>query len=457
MRRKGVRTGWRWRRRPADAHEERDTPLTLDAGDGEDPQSALSRAIAEMGPLRGGLPRTGEASLAYSERAPLARIADAILVQALEEGASDIHIEPAESSLRVRFRVDGLLREIMPLPPHLQGALIGRYKIQSGMSVASGRVPQEGRLTVRLDDREYDLRVSVLPSLYGESLVIHIPDSSRTWRGLHSLGLTPEIQVWVEDLVLRPGGLFLLAGPPGSGKTTTLYSLLYKLNSVERKIVTVEDPIERRMSGLVQIGLDARAGLSLGDALRSLAHQDPDILVIGELRDGETARLAVDAALAGRLVLSTLNASDTLQALRRLAEMGIDPQTLAQTVTGILAQRLVRRICPECKESTTNQTRTLPGFEFDFPGENFVGKTLFRGRGCAACRNTGYCGRIGIYELLRVNTEIAEQIVRRGSPEELRYVARAGGLRDLRADGLQKVWEGITTPEEVLRGIGPAR
>lgn len=461
---KNVRTRWRWGFHPVKEQESpaRDAPRTVAEHESEDVMDTMRRAIAEFGPPRSEMPRSGlprgeEAFQADLDKPPLVRLMDAILVHALREGASDLHIEPDPRSLRLRLRVDGLLRKVMPIPPHFHSALIGRCKVLSGMDAARGRVPGEGRLAVRLEDRIYDLRLSCFPTLYGESVVVHIPDPSRVRLGLHRLGITPQIQVWVEDLALRPGGLFLIAGPNGCGKTTTLYSLLYKLNSVERKIFTVEESIEYRLDGVMQVELDARSGLRLGDALRAIARQDPDVLAVSDLRDAETAGRTVQAALAGRLVLSTLNAGDALGAISRLIEMGIDPQTLSQTVTGILAQRLVRRICPECKEPYTNETRTLPGFEFDFPGEDFAGRMLFRGRGCAACGNTGYKGRIGIYELLRVDGQIAEQIVRRGSPEEFRYLARVNGLRDLRADGLQKVWEGITTPDALLRATGPAR
>jgi len=339
--------------------------------------------------------------------APVIRMANAILTQAVEAGASDIHIEPDRRNVRVRFRVDGVLQEIMAIPKHIQAPLISRYKIMSDMNIAERRIPQDGRIPIKVNNKDYDLRVSCLPSMYGEKIVMRILDKGSVMLGLGKLGFRPEVQARLEDLVIQPNGMFLVTGPTGSGKTTTLYSVLNKINTPEKNITTVEDPIEYQLSGITQVGINKKAGLNFSNSLRSFLRQDPDIIMVGEMRDLETADIAVEAALTGHLVLSTLHTNDAPSATMRLADMGVEPFLIAATVIGILAQRLSRRICQNCKEPYTVKASDLLRFGLK-PEDHDEMITLYRGKGCDICRGSGYKGRLGIYELMTMNQEIAE-------------------------------------------------
>jgi len=352
----------------------------------------------------------------------------------------------------VRYRIDGVLHEVMPIPKHIQAPLTARYKIMSDMNIAERRVPQDGRIPVRHDGKDYDMRVNCLPSLYGEKIVMRILDKSSVLLGLNKLGFTPEMQAQLEELVIQPNGCFLVTGPTGSGKTTTLYSVLHKINSVEKNIVTCEDPVEYQLGGITQVQINKKAGLNFSSALRSFLRQDPDIIMVGEMRDLETAEIAIESAITGHLVLSTLHTNDAPSATMRLADMGVEPFLIAATVMGVLGQRLARKICSSCKEPYKVPASELRSF--GFPVENPDQEvTLFKGRGCEVCKGKGYKGRMGIYELLRVNTEIAELIVRRAPLNDIKEAAVANGMKDMRQDGLQKVLEGITTPDEVRRVV----
>jgi type IV pilus assembly protein PilB len=413
----------------------------------------LSAMIAEMGPARGGGGDDDvEADDKAANEAPIVRMANAIIVQAIEQGASDIHIEPDRRAVRIRYRIDGVLHETMTIPRHIQAPLISRYKIMSDMNIAERRIPQDGRIPVKHAGKDYDMRVSCLPSLYGEKIVMRILDKSSVLLGLNKLGFTPEVQAQLEELTMQPNGMFLTTGPTGSGKTTTLYSVLHKINSIEKNIITVEDPIEYQLGGITQVGINKKAGLNFSNALRSFLRQDPDIIMVGEMRDLETAEIAIEAALTGHLVLSTLHTNDAPSATIRLADMGVEPFLISATVIGILAQRLARKICANCREPFKVSAESLRRFGF-VPETPEQEVTLFKGRGCEICRNTGYKGRIGVYELLRVNEEIAEMVVRRAPLADIKDAAKAGGMKEMKEDGLQKVLEGITTPEEVRRVV----
>jgi len=387
-----------------------------------------------------------------ADDAPIVRLANTIIQQAIKERASDIHIEPGTRQMRVRYRIDGVLHEAMPMPKYLQMPLTARYKILSEMNIAERRVPQDGRIPIRYENKDYDLRVSALPNLFGEKIVMRILDKSSIMIGLNKLGFTPEMQAQLEELSNQPNGMLLSTGPTGSGKTTTQYSLLNRLNTVGVNILTVEDPCEYQLNGITQVQVNKKAGLDFGKALRSFLRQDPDIIMVGEMRDLETAEIAIESALTGHLVLSTLHTNDAPSATIRLIDMGIEPFLISATVIGILAQRLGRKICSNCKE-----TYEVPGHDlkrFGFHTEDYDQLvTLARGRGCEICRHTGYKGRIGFYELMRMNSEMAEMVVRRSPLGDLKAAAKANGMKELREDGLIKVLAQQTTPEEVMRVV----
>jgi len=387
-----------------------------------------------------------------SDDAPIVRLANTIIQQAIKERASDIHIEPGARNMRVRYRIDGVLHEAMPMPKYLQMPLTARYKILSEMNIAERRVPQDGRIPIRYENKDYDLRVSCLPNLFGEKIVMRILDKSSIMIGLNKLGFTPEMQAQLEDLSNQPNGMLITTGPTGSGKTTTQYSLLNRLNTVGVNILTVEDPCEYQLNGITQVQVNKKAGLDFGKALRSFLRQDPDIIMVGEMRDLETAEIAIESALTGHLVLSTLHTNDAPSATIRLIDMGIEPFLISATMIGIMAQRLGRKICSNCKETYEVQAIDLKrfGYQVEDPGEMI---TLARGRGCEICRHTGYKGRIGFYELMRMNAEMAEMIVRRAPLGDLKAAAKANGMKELREDGLLKVLAQQTTPEEVMRVV----
>jgi type IV pilus assembly protein PilB len=322
----------------------------------------------------------------------------------------------------------------------------------SEMNIAERRLPQDGRIGIKYEKKDYDLRVSCLPNLFGEKVVMRILDKGSIMIGLTKLGFTPEVQAQLEELAQQPNGMLLSTGPTGSGKTTTQYSLLNKLNSIEKNILTIEDPCEYQLNGITQVQVNKKAGLGFGTALRSFLRQDPDIIMVGEMRDLETAEIAVESALTGHLVLSTLHTNDAPSATIRMIDMGIEPFLISATVIGILAQRLGRKICSNCKETYEVPATELRrfGFKPEDPGQTV---TLARGRGCEICRQTGYRGRVGFYELLRMNSEIAEMVVRRAPLSDIKDAAKANGMHELREDGLQKVLEQQTTPEEVMRVV----
>jgi type IV pilus assembly protein PilB len=387
-----------------------------------------------------------------SEEAPIIRIAHAIVQEAIRQKASDIHIEPMQKGVRIRYRIDGVLNETMTVPKHIQNQLIARFKIMAEMNIAERRVPQDGRIPIKHDGKDYDLRVSCCPSFFGETIVMRILDKTSVLLGLNKLGFEPGVQSRLEELVSQPNGMVLTTGPTGSGKTTTLYSILHKINSAEKNIITIEDPVEYQLAGVSQVQINKKAGLTFATGLRSFLRQDPDIIMVGEMRDLETCQIAIEAALTGHLVLSTLHTNDAPSAVMRLADMGIESYLIAATVVGIMAQRLCRKICTNCKQPYQVPASDLMRFGF-MPTDKNQMITLYRGTGCEECRHKGFRGRIGLYELMSINEEIQELVVRRASVADIREAARANGMKELREDGLLKVLEGMTTPDEVMRVV----
>ena len=419
-----------------------------------DVKSAMAEVIAITGAGKAAMDseREDEALAKEVEEAPIVRLANTILQSAIKEKASDIHIEPDRRNIRVRFRIDGVLHEVMQMPGYIKSPLVARYKILSEMNIAERRIPQDGRIGTRFDNKEYDLRVSCLPSLHGEKIVMRILDKSSVMLGMNKLGFTPEMQTQIEELAAQPNGMLLSTGPTGSGKTTTQYSLLNKLNDIEKNILTVEDPCEYQLSGITQVQVNKKAGLTFSSALRSFLRQDPDIIMVGEMRDLETAEIAIESALTGHLVLSTLHTNDAPSATIRLIDMGIEPFLISATIIGVMAQRLGRRICSNCKEYYEVPASDLRRFGYKVTDPNEMVQ-LARGKGCEMCRNTGYKGRVGFYELMTMNAEMAEMVVRRAPLTDLKEAAKANGMKELREDGLVKVLQGMTTPEEVMRVV----
>ena len=381
--------------------------------------------------------------------APIIKLVSLVILEAFRSRGSDIHLEPMERKFRVRYRVDGVLHEVDSPPRKLQSAVISRVKIMANMSIAEKRIPQDGRIEINVMGRDLDLRVSSVPTNHGESIVMRILDKESLNLGLGQLGFFSDDQATFEKLTSLADGIFLVTGPTGSGKTTTLYACLNQLNRPDRKIITVEDPVEYQLSGVNQVHVRADIGLTFGAALRSILRQAPNIVMIGEIRDAETAEIAVNASLTGHLVLSTLHTNDAPSAITRLIDIGVKPFLVASSTRGIMAQRLVRKICDTCMTTYTPTEK-----ELSLLGPHamqFRGMELKRGEGCKDCSETGYKGRRGIFELVEINDEVRHMIYRRMSTVELRAKARELGMRTLREDGLRKVTAGITTLEEVFR------
>ncbi|MBA3726392.1 MAG: Flp pilus assembly complex ATPase component TadA [Armatimonadetes bacterium] len=413
----------------------------------------ISQAIAEAGAARG--IEVGEddaAVVQVAEQAPIIRLANALIQQAITDRASDVHVEPQQRGVRVRYRVDGVLHEAMTVPKNLQAPLISRYKIMAEMNIAERRLPQDGRIEIRQGGKDFDLRVSSIPTPAGEKIVMRILDKTSVLLGLDKLGFTEEVASQIEELTRQPNGMFLSTGPTGAGKTTTQYSVLHKLNSIEKNIITIEDPIEYQLNGIAQVQVNRKAGLSFANALRHFLRQDPDIIMVGEMRDLETAEIAIEASLTGHLVLSTLHTNDSPSAVVRMTDMGVEPYLISATIIGVLAQRLGRKNCSNCKEPYEVKQSDLRRFGFNVEDPE-AAVTLYRGKGCEECKFTGFRGRIGVYELMRMNSEIAELIVRRAPPGDIKAAAKANGMHELREDGLLKILNGTTTPEEIMRVI----
>ncbi len=385
---------------------------------------------------------------ASTEEGPVIKLANLILVQAIKDRASDIHIEPFEKMVRLRYRIDGALMDATPPPKNLQIALMSRLKIMSNLNIAERRLPQDGRMRMRVGGKEIDLRVSFLPTVHGEKCVLRVLDKSNLSASIEKLGMDTETFRRFKAAVDAPHGLLLVTGPTGSGKTTTLYSALNELNNPDYNIVTVEDPVEFQIPGINQVPVNKDIGLTFATALRSILRQDPDIVMIGEIRDEETAEIAVEAALTGHQVLSTMHCNDAPGAIARLDDMGIAPFLISSSVILACAQRLVRRICALCKEPVTYPEKMYT--DLDIPGNFFEGHVLYRGRGCDRCKNTGYAGRAAIIEVMAVTDEIRKLVIQRSSAMEIGKIAVAQGMKTLRMVALEKAREGSTTLEQVL-------
>ncbi|MDH3499235.1 MAG: ATPase, T2SS/T4P/T4SS family [Acidimicrobiia bacterium] len=390
---------------------------------------------------------------AAAEEAPVIKLVNTLITRAAADRASDIHIEPTERELRIRYRIDGVLHELMRTPRSISRAVVSRLKIMSDIDIAERRRPQDGRISLRVSGRQIDLRVSTLPTIYGEKVVMRILDNSTATLNLTDLGFLPDTLERYALSYEKPYGTILVTGPTGSGKSTTLYATLNVLNRPEVNIVTVEDPVEYRLNGINQVQVNKKAGLNFANALRSFLRQDPDIMLVGEIRDLETAQIAIESALTGHMVLSTLHTNDAPSSIIRLTEMGLEPFLVGSAVDAVLAQRLARKLCSTCKvayEPTLEALRTA-GWDLENMGTEIP--TLYKAEGCSACSGTGYKGRLALHELMTVTEEIERMTVEHASTDELAKMAESQGMRPLREDGLAKVAHGLTTIEEIFRVV----
>ena len=382
-----------------------------------------------------------------AEGAPVIKLVNLIIVQAVKDKTSDIHVEPDEKVLRVRYRIDGILHEGPKPPKDLEAAIISRIKVLSKMDIAEKRKPQDGRIQLKMQGRDIDLRVSSFPTIFGENIVMRILDKASVLLGLAELGMPSITLKEFDKLIRRPYGIILVTGPTGSGKTTTLYSALSTINSAEKNIITIEDPVEYQLDMIRQTQVNPKAGLSFASGLRSILRQDPDVIMVGEIRDTETAEIAIHAALTGHLVFSTLHTNDAAGAIARLIDMGTEPFLVSGSIIGVLAQRLVRVICSKCKEKLIPTDAMLR----DLHLERTDNIAFYRGKGCPKCKDTGYMSRIGIYELIVVNEEIKKLVIAKASADEIKKKALESGMKTLRDDGIEKALAGVTTVEEALR------
>jgi type IV pilus assembly protein PilB len=391
---------------------------------------------------------TGSESGVSEEEAPIIKYVHMVISEALRRRASDIHMEPLEKRFRVRYRIDGVLHEVENPPKRLQPSIVSRIKLMSNVSIAEKRVPQDGRINIRVGAKVIDLRVSTLPTAFGESIVMRILDKENLQLGLPQLGFFSDDQATFERIISMPDGIFLVTGPTGSGKSTTLYSALNYINHPDRKIITVEDPVEYEMAGVNQVQVRREVGMTFSAALRSMLRQAPNIIMVGEIRDKETAEIAVNASLTGHMVFSTLHTNDAPSAVSRLVDIGIKPFLVSASLRAVMAQRLVRRICPNCREPYEPDERLLNsvGIRPDQVAE----ATFMKGGGCAKCSGTGFRGRVGIFEMFTMNEELSQMVYEDASLVAIRAKAREMGMRTMREDGIRKILAGVTTPEEVL-------
>lgn len=383
------------------------------------------------------------------DEAPIIRLVNTLLFRAVKQKASDIHIEPFERELAIRFRINGILYDIMKPPKRAQNAIISRVKIMSALNIAEKRLPQDGRIRIKIAGKDIDIRVSTIPIAHGESVVMRLLDTSSVLLALETLGLGGTNLETVNTLIHRKNGIFLVTGPTGSGKTTTLYSCLSKINSHELKIITVEDPVEYQLPGINQMQVNPKIDLTFASGLRAFLRQDPDVIMVGEIRDKETAEIAIQASLTGHLVLSTLHTNDAASSITRLADMGVEPFLVSSSVTAILAQRLVRTVCKDCARRYTPDERELA--EIGLKPEDLEGRQIFRPVGCPVCMETGYSGRTGIHEVLLVTDEVRAELMKGADASTIKKVAMEQGMKTLRDDAASKVLRGITTIAEVLR------
>ncbi len=418
-------------------------------GEGTASMDRLVEQVGEEGVGAASGDERVEQLIGVASEAPIIRLVNFIIARALERGASDVHIEPYEKGMRVRYRIDGMLTDVDPPPKRLQTAIISRIKIMSRLNIAESRLPQDGRVKLRIGGKEVDFRVSTIPTLFGESVVMRILDQGSVPLNMETLGFDGAILASLRRMIESPYGMILVTGPTGSGKTTTLYAALREIRTAERKVITIEDPVEYQIPGIIQIQVKPQIGLTFSSGLRSIVRQDPDVILVGEIRDRETAEIAIHSALTGHMVFSTLHTNDAAGAITRLLEMGVEEYLLPSSLIGVLAQRLVRTICPDCAAPR----EIAPAFREEILRETgFAAEGNLRiGRGCEACGGTGFQGRAGIFELLPVTDDVKELIVSRADAGTIRARAVAGGMTLLRDDGWDKVRRGITTIEEVLR------
>jgi len=384
-----------------------------------------------------------------SESNPVKKLLNLVLLQAIRDKASDIHFEPFEDEYKMRYRIDGVLYEMVPPPKYIAAALSSRIKVMADLDIAERRLPQDGRISLTVQGNPIDLRVSVLPTMFGESVVLRVLDRSQASFNLEALGLGPEGLAIIDMLIHKPNGIIIVTGPTGCGKTTTLYSALNKLNDIETKIITTEDPVEYDVDGLIQVQMKSDIGLTFARCLRSILRQDPDIILVGEIRDLETAQIAAQASLTGHVVFTTLHTNDAPSSVARLLDMGIEPFLITATVEGIVAQRLVRKICDRCKTQFEPSEAQL--MELQLMPDDVKGKTFYYGRGCSKCNGTGYRGRIGIFEIMVFNDEIRDLIMHQASTNVLRSAGQKAGMRLLRDNGLTAIYNGITTIDEIAK------
>jgi type IV pilus assembly protein PilB len=410
-------------------------------------QDAELQAAVKAMEAKGAIDLTSVEAMADS--APVRKLLNMVLLLAIRDHASDVHFEPFENEFKIRIRADGILYEMVPPPRHLAFAITTRIKVMADLDIAERRVPQDGRIRLSVGGHPVDLRVSVLPTMFGESVVLRVLDRSVVMLDLEAVGMPQDILLSFRDVIRRPNGIVLVTGPTGSGKTTTLYGALNELNVIEDKLITTEDPVEYELEGIVQIPIDSGIGNTFAHCLRSILRQDPDKILVGEIRDLETAEIAVQASLTGHMVFSTLHTNDAPSTVTRLRDMGVPPFLITATLEAVLAQRLVRKICPECREQTMPATETLA--DLDLTPDDVVGKRFYRGRGCAACNNTGFKGRTGLFEYMPINDLLRDLINRGSSTEVLRNASIQNGMRSLRLTGLEKVYSGVTSIEEVIR------
>jgi type IV pilus assembly protein PilB len=386
---------------------------------------------------------------AEANSAPIVRFVDLVLEQAIKEKASDIHFEPFEHEFKIRYRVDGSLYEMAPPPVHLAMSVISRVKVMSNMNIAERRVPQDGRIMTVVEGRPVDMRVSTLPTQYGESVVLRVLDRSSVNLTLSALGMPPYLYDYIQDTIHKPNGIFIVTGPTGAGKTTTLYAALKEINTIDAKLLTAEDPVEYDIDGIMQVPINDAVGLTFGKALRSFLRQDPDRIMVGEMRDVETAQIAIQASLTGHLVLSTLHTNDAAGAVTRLIDMGVEPFLVAATLEGVLAQRLLRTLCKECR--TPYDPSPIILNQLGLSQSDIGNKKFYTGAGCPVCANSGYKGRKGIYELMDINDPLRELITQKAPTLVLRQKAVELGMLTLREDGLRNIYDGITSIEEVIK------
>ncbi len=386
---------------------------------------------------------------ALADSAPVRKLLNMVLLMAIREHASDLHFEPFEDEFKIRIKADGVLYEMVPPPRHLAFAITTRIKVMANLDIAERRLPQDGRIELTVGGHPVDLRVSVLPTMFGESVVMRVLDRSVTSLDLASVGLDAPTLKKFRDVITKPNGIVLVTGPTGSGKTTTLYSALNELNKIEDKLITTEDPVEYDMDGIIQVPIDPDIGNTFAHILRSILRQDPDKILVGEIRDLETAEIAVQASLTGHLVFSTLHTNDAPSTITRLKDMGVPTFLITATVEAILAQRLVRKVCSQCREEYTPPREILEDLELT--SEQVRGKRFYRGAGCEVCNNTGYKGRVGLFELMMMSNDLRDKIMGNAQTDELRTLATKQGMVPLRTAGIQCCFEGITTPDEVVR------